>query len=111
MWLELQSCDMSYSVKNRERSKKDGFGTTTNGTYPCSSVTQTFRSDSPSRHDGDLDTFDMITSTYQIGLRDSVASLLAATLYQSNTDRKHKFWNILSTEGLHVRVLLEYCCI
>jgi hypothetical protein len=78
-------------------------------TYPCSFVT--FHNDFPSHHECDHNTFDMITSTYQIGLRDSVASLLAATLYQSNTDRKHKFSDILSTERLHVQVLLEYCCI
>ena len=28
----------------------------------------------------------------------SVASLLAATLYQGNPDRNHKLWNIVSTE-------------
>jgi hypothetical protein len=39
----------------------------------------------------------------------SVASLLAATLYQGNHDRNHKFWNIGSTERylLHMQVLLE----
>jgi hypothetical protein len=29
----------------------------------------------------------------------SVASLLAATLYQGNPDMNHKLWNIVSTEG------------
>jgi hypothetical protein len=28
----------------------------------------------------------------------SIASLLAATLYQANTDRNHKLWNIVSSE-------------
>jgi hypothetical protein len=28
----------------------------------------------------------------------SVASLLAATLYQGNSDANHKLWNIVSTE-------------
>ena len=28
----------------------------------------------------------------------SVASLLAATIYQGNPDRNHKLWNIVSTE-------------
>ena len=34
----------------------------------------------------------------------SVASLLAATLYQGNSDRNHKLWNIVSTERyiLHI---------
>jgi hypothetical protein len=39
----------------------------------------------------------------------SVASLLAATLYQGNHDRNHKFRNIVSTERyiLHMQVPLE----
>jgi hypothetical protein len=43
----------------------------------------------------------------------SVASLLAATLYQGNPDRSYKLWNIISTEGyiLHMQVLLECCYI
>jgi hypothetical protein len=45
--------------------------------------------------------------------RDSVASLLTATLYQGNPDRNHKLWNIVSTERyiLHMQVLLECCYI
>jgi hypothetical protein len=43
----------------------------------------------------------------------SVASLLAAILYQGNPDRNHKLWNIVSTERyiLHMQVLLECCYI
>jgi hypothetical protein len=39
-----------------------------------------------------------MTSTLPIGTRGSVASLIAATLYPGNSDRKHKLWNIGSTE-------------
>jgi hypothetical protein len=31
----------------------------------------------------------------QLYQKDSVASLLAATLYQGNLDRNHKLWNII----------------
>jgi hypothetical protein len=43
----------------------------------------------------------------------SVASLLAATLYQGHPDRNHKLWNIISSERyiLHIQVLLECCYI
>jgi hypothetical protein len=41
--------------------------------------------------------------------------LLAATLYQGNPDRKHKLWNIVSTERYihHIQELLEcyYICV
>jgi hypothetical protein len=52
------------------------------------------------------------TSTYQFNQDEpfgSVASLLAATLYQRNPDMNHKLWNIVSTERdiLHMQVLLE----
>ena len=33
-----------------------------------------------------------------MGTLGSVASLLAATLYQGNPDRNHKLWNIKSTD-------------
>jgi hypothetical protein len=48
-----------------------------------------------------------------MGTLGSVASLLAATLYQENPDRNHKLWNIVSTERyiLHMQVLLECCYI
>jgi hypothetical protein len=43
----------------------------------------------------------------------SVASLLAATLYQGNPDRNHKLREIVSTERYipHMQVLLECCYI
>jgi hypothetical protein len=37
-----------------------------------------------------------MTSTLPIGTLGSVASLLAATLYQGNPDRNHKLWNCIS---------------
>jgi hypothetical protein len=39
-----------------------------------------------------------MTSTLPKGTLGSVASLLAAILYQRNPDRNHKLWNILSSE-------------
>jgi hypothetical protein len=64
-------------------------------------------------HGGDRKTFEVMTSTYLRGTLDSVASLLAATLYQGNPDRNHKLWNFVSTERfiLHMQVLLECCYI
>jgi hypothetical protein len=52
-------------------------------------------------------------STEPRGTLGSVASLLAATLYQGNPDRNHKLWNIVSIERyiLHIQVLLECCYI
>jgi hypothetical protein len=54
-----------------------------------------------------------VTSTLPKGTLGSVASLLAATLYQGNPDRNHKLWNIVSSERyiLHtgMQVLLEFC--
>jgi hypothetical protein len=70
---------------------------TTSGTYPWSFVTQTFHNGQPS-YGGDRKTFEVMTSTELRGTLVSVASLLAATLYQGNPDRNHKFWNIVSTE-------------
>jgi hypothetical protein len=54
-----------------------------------------------------------MTSTLPKGTLGSVASLLAATLYQGNPDRNHKLWNIVSTERyiLHMQMLLECCYI
>jgi hypothetical protein len=54
-----------------------------------------------------------MTSTLPKGTLGSVASLLAATLYQGNLDRNHKLWNIVSSERyiLHMQVLLESCYI
>ena len=62
---------------------------TTSGTYPWSLVTEIFHDDKPS-HDDDFN-----LTNGNIG---SVASLLAATLYQGNPDRNHKLWNIVSTK-------------
>ena len=52
----------------------------------------------------------VMVATVKLG---SVASLLVATLYEGNTDRNHKLWNIVSTERyiLHMQVLLECCYI
>jgi hypothetical protein len=43
--------------------------------------------------------FEVMTSTLPKGTIGSVASLLAITLYQGNTDRNHKLWNIVSSEN------------
>jgi hypothetical protein len=84
---------------------------TTSGAYPWSFVTQIFHNGKPS-HGGNRKTFEVTTSTYQFNQDEpigSVASLLAATLYQRNPDMNHKLWNIVSTERdiLHMQVLLE----
>jgi hypothetical protein len=52
----------------------------------------------------------MVTSTLPKGTLGSVASLLAATLYQGNPDRNHKLWNIVSNERyiLHELCLVQY---
>ena len=83
---------------------------TTSGTYPWSFVTQIFQNGQPS-HGGDRKIFEVMTSTLSKGTLGSVASLLAATLYQGNLDRNHKLWNIVSSERyiLHMQVLLECC--
>jgi hypothetical protein len=39
-----------------------------------------------------------IFQTLPKGTLGSVVSLVAATLYQGNPDRNHKFWNIVSSE-------------
>jgi hypothetical protein len=70
---------------------------TTSGTYPWSFVTQIFHNGQPS-HGGDRKIFEVMTSTLPKGTLSSVASLLAATLYQGNPDRNHKLWNIVSPE-------------
>jgi hypothetical protein len=53
--------------------------------------------------------FEVMTLTLPKGTLGSVASLLAATLYQGNPDMNHKLWNIVSSERyiLHMQVLLE----
>ena len=81
---------------------------TKSGNYPWSFVTQLFHNGQLS-HGGDHNIFEVMTSSLPKGTLGSAASLLAATLYQENTDRKHKLWNIISTERyiLHMQVLLE----
>ena len=69
---------------------------TTNGTYPCSCVTQIFHN-GQEIHCDDRRTFKVMTSTYLRGIISSVAYLLAVTLYQCNPDRNQKLWNIVST--------------
>ena len=64
---------------------------TTSGTYPWSFVTQIFHNGQPS-HGGDRKIFEVMTSTLPKGTIGSVASLLAAILYQGNPDRNHKLW-------------------
>jgi hypothetical protein len=59
-------------------------------------VTQIFHSGQPS-HGGDHKISEVMTSTLPKGTLGSVASLLAAILYQGNPDRNHKLWNILSS--------------
>jgi hypothetical protein len=75
-------------------------------------VTQIFHNGQPS-HGGDHKIFEVMTSTLPKGNLGSVASLLAAILYQGNPDRNHKLWNIVSSERyiLHMQVLLECCYI
>jgi hypothetical protein len=94
-------------VTSRERGK-DRELFTTSGTYPWSFVTQIFHNGQPI-HGGDRKIFEVMTSTLPNGTLGSVASLLAATLYQGNPDRNHKLWNIVSSERyiLHMQVLLE----
>ena len=70
---------------------------TTSGTHPWSFVTQIVHSGQPS-HSGDREIFEVVISTLPKGTHGSVASLLAATLYQGNHDRNHKLWNIASSE-------------
>jgi hypothetical protein len=84
----------------------------TSGTYPWSFVTHIFHNGQPS-HGGDPNIFEVMTSTLPKGTLGSVASLLAATLYQGNPDRNRKLWNIVSSERyiLHIQVLLECCYI
>ena len=75
-------------------------------------MTQIFHNGRPI-HGCDSKTLKVITSTLPIGTLGSVASLLAATLYQGNPDRNYKLWNIVSTVRyivgmiVHMQVLLE----
>jgi hypothetical protein len=45
-------------------------------------------------HGGDRIIFEVMTPPLPNETLGSVTSLLAATLYQGNTDRNHKLWNI-----------------
>ena len=83
---------------------------TTSGTCPWSFVTQIFHTSQPS-HGCDRKMFEVMTSTLPKGTLGSVASLIAATLYQRNPDKNHTLWNIVSSERyiLHLQVLLECC--
>jgi hypothetical protein len=65
---------------------------TISGAYSWSFVTQIFHNGQPS-HGGDRNIFEVMTSTLPKGTLGSVASLLAATLYQGNIDRNHTLWN------------------
>jgi hypothetical protein len=56
-------------------------------------VTQIFHNGQPS-HVGEHKTLEVMTSTYPIGTLGSVASLLAATLYQGNHDNKSQIKQI-----------------
>ena len=66
---------------------------TTSGTYPWSLVKHIFHNGQPN-HGDDRKIFEVMTSTLPKGTLGSVASLLAATLYQGNPDRNHKLWNM-----------------
>jgi hypothetical protein len=83
---------------------------TTSGTYPWSFVTQIFHNGQPN-HGAHSKIIEVMTSTLPKGTLGSVASLLAATLYQGNPDRNYKLWNIVSTKRyiLHMQVLQECC--
>jgi hypothetical protein len=68
---------------------------TTSGTYPWSFVTQIFLNGQPS-HGGDRKIFEVMTSNLPKGTLGSVASLLAAIIYQGNPYRNHKLIRDLS---------------
>jgi hypothetical protein len=65
-------------------------------TYPWSFVTQIFHNGQPN-HGGDRNIFEVMTLILPKGTIGSVASLVAATLYQGNPDRNHKLLNIVTT--------------
>jgi hypothetical protein len=60
-------------------------------------VEQIFHSGQPS-HGGDRTIFEMKTLTLLRGTLASVASLVAETLYQGNSDANRKLWTIVSPE-------------
>jgi hypothetical protein len=59
-------------------------------------VTQIFHNGQPN-HGGDRNIFEVMTLTLPKETIGSVASLVAATLYQGNPDRNHKLLNIVTT--------------
>ena len=61
-------------------------------------MTQIFHNIQPS-HGGNRKIFEVMTSTLPRGPLGSVASLLAATLYQEYPDRNNKLWNIVSARA------------
>jgi hypothetical protein len=73
---------------------------------PLLSVPYVNENSQPS-HGGDRKILEVMTSTLPKGTLGSVGFLLAATLYQGNPDRNHKFWNIVSSERyiLHMQVI------
>jgi hypothetical protein len=75
---------------------------TTSGTYPWSFVTQIFHNGQPS-HGWWIQLYQK-EPTFG-----SVASLLAATLYQGNPDRIHKLWHIVSSER-YIYSTICRCC-
>jgi hypothetical protein len=72
--------------------------------WNISVVKQIFHNGEPS-HGGDRKMFKVMTSTLPKGIIGSVASLLAATLYQGNPDRNDKLWNIVSSERYILHML------
>jgi hypothetical protein len=49
-----------------------------------------------------------MTSTLPKGNLGSVASLLAATIYQGNPDRNHKLWNIVTVSSITVNLAMPW---
>ena len=87
---------------------KDREVLTTSGTYPWSFVTQIFHNGQPC-HGGDRKIFEVMNSTLPKEILGSVASLLAANLYQGNPDRTYKLWNIVSSDR-YILYSICKCC-
>jgi hypothetical protein len=94
-------------MKSHERGELNGVVTTTNDTYPWSSVTQI----SSNGKQVTKATVKRPKSKWWLQLKPgtigSVVSSLAVTFYEGNPDRSRKIWNIGSTERdiLHIQVL------
>jgi hypothetical protein len=69
-------------------------------------VTRIFNNGQPS-HGIDRKIFEVMTSTLPKGTLGSVASLLAATLYQGSPDRNHKLWTIVSSDNAQSRNITQ----